>query len=393
MKRINFSNFMVRGLPAVMLVILALLPTAGPAVAEEVPHHFANLSFFYPLSTNQDPTISTNFRLNLMYGRVGYIRGFDIGTIVSRTDVDMRGVQLTGIYSQTGRDLRGAVFTGGLNYVGGNTRGIQAAGLVNYNRGWMRGIQFSTIFNFVEDEFTGVQISLLYNLANGDGRYFQYASFANMTAGNFQGVQIAAGLNYVNDRLSGVQLGGFNFAFEYHGAQVGAANFAREAKGTQIGLFNLSKNLDGVPVGMINIDRDNGDENWSTFASNYAAISSGLRTTVHGYTSTVAVGVMDIEQDRGDTIFLSWHYGYRFGLAEKAFLTPDLGWVHVIPRGEDEGKINNIHFAIQARLAGEFAVKETMNVFIGGGVTVRFDEYDPNANTTTDPLIFGGITL
>ena len=58
-----------------------LVSAATPARAQDVPVHPANLSLFYPIGTNQDPTILTYFRLNLMYGRVGYIKGVDIGTI------------------------------------------------------------------------------------------------------------------------------------------------------------------------------------------------------------------------------------------------------------------------------------------------------------------------
>jgi hypothetical protein len=364
-----------------------------PSLAQDVPNHPANLSLFFPISTNQDPTISTNLRLNLCYGRVGYIRGVDIGVVVSRTDRDMRGIQLTGIYSHTGGDVRGATATGVLNYVGGNTRGVQVAGLVNFNRGWFRGVQYATFFNYVQEEFTGIQWASIYNLSSSDGRYFQYASIANMVAGSFTGLQLSGGLNYVDERMGGVQMGVVNFAVEYRGAQAGALNFAREASGAQIGIFNYSRSLDGVPVGAVNIDRTNGNADWSSFASNYAAVSTGLRTTVHGYTSTLAVGFVDIEQERNDTVFLSWHYGYRFGLGEKASLTPDIGWVHVKPRGEEEGKLNDDHFALQARLAGEWEVSRIVNVFAGGGVTVRFAKYDIDADTKTDPLVFGGVAL
>jgi hypothetical protein len=380
---------------ALTLVLGAVLVAlaVGPAAAEDVPHHPANLSLFFPISTNQDPTISTNFRLNLLYGRVGYIRGLDIGTVVSRTDRDMRGIQLTGIYSHTGGDARGGMATGAINYIGGNTRGVQVAGLVNFNRGWFRGVQYATLFNYVQEEFTGVQWASIYNLSSSDGRYFQYASVANMVAGSFTGLQLSGGLNYVDERLGGLQVGGVNFAVEYRGAQAGALNFAREASGAQIGIFNYSRSLDGVPVGAVNIDRTNGDADWSSYASNYAAVSTGLRTTVHGYTSTLAVGFIDLEQERNDTVFLSWHYGYRFALGEKVFLTPDAGWVHVMPSGEEEGKLNDDHFALQARLAGEWAVSRIVNVFVGGGVTVRFEKYDIDADTKTDPLVFGGVTL
>ena len=159
---------------AALLVACAFGLAAGvtPVRAQDVPVHPANLSLFYPIGTNQDPTILTYFRLNLMYGRVGYIKGVDIGTIVNRTDQDMKGVQLTGVYSQTGNNLRGAALTGGITYVGGSARGVQVSGLVNFNRSWFRGIQYATFFNFVQGEVIGVQLASLFNLSNGTRRIY-----------------------------------------------------------------------------------------------------------------------------------------------------------------------------------------------------------------------------
>jgi hypothetical protein len=379
----------------VLAVVAALWINAVPARAQDVSRQPVNVSFFYPISTNQDPTILTNFRLNLMYGRVGYIKGFDVGTIVSRTDHDMKGIQLTGVYSQTGNDVRGGVFTGGMNYVGGSSRGVQVAGLINFNRSWFRGVQYATFFNFTQEYVVGVQWADLFNLANADCRGFQIASFANLTAGDLRGFQIAGGVNYVNDFMHGAQVGGLNFAVEYSGAQVGLINVAGKARGAMVGVVNHVRELDGVPVGTINWDKTNGNADWSIYATSIALANTGLRTVVHRYVSTLALGIGDAEEERDDTVFLSWHYGYMvpLGRGGKWWVTPEFGYVHVMPQSTEEGKINDLHFMLQALVEGEVKVAKVVHVFLGGGVNVRFSEYSSKATTKTDPLVLAGVAL
>jgi hypothetical protein len=380
---------------ALLLAVgVALVAAAAPARAQDVPRHPANVSLFYPISTNQDPTILTYFRLNLLYGRVGYIKGVDIGTIVNRTDRDMRGVQLTGIYSQTGIDMSGAALTGGISYVGGNARGIQLTGLANFNRGGFTGLQYAFLFNFVERDFSGVQVTSLFNLNSGDSRYVQLSAVANLTAGSCVGGQVAGFINYTNDRLSGVQAGVMNIAGEFRGAQIGALNVAGEASGTQIGIVNWSEQINGVPVGVVNLTGE-GAVSWATYASNVALANTGIRTVVRRYTSTFAVGIGDVEEDRDDTVFFSWYYGYGVPLGEGArwWLTPELGYVHVMPQSSEEGKINDLHFMLQALVKGEVQLGDVTRLFVGGGVSVRFSEYSTDATTETDPLVLAGVSL
>ncbi len=382
---------------AALLAACALGLAAGitPARAQDVPVHPANLSLFYPIGTNQDPTILTYFRLNLMYGRVGYIKGVDIGTIVNRTDQDMRGIQLTGIYSQTGNNLRGAALTGGITYVGGSARGVQVSGLVNFNRSWFRGIQYATFFNFVQEDVTGVQVASLFNLSNGDTRYVQFASFANLAGGNFKGLQLAGGVNYVNDLMHGVQIGATNFAVEFEGAQIGALNFTGKGRGMMIGLINYSRELDGTPIGAINWDKTNGNADWSIYGTSVALINTGLRTTVNRWVATAAVGSNDIQEDRDDTLFLSWYYGYMIPLgdAEKWWITPELGYVHVMPQSNEPGELNELHFVLQALVTAELRVSGIARVFAGAGVSTRFSEYSSHAISQTDPLFLAGVAL
>jgi len=383
---------MIRAMVLLLVVGVFCAAVPAPSAADEVKRQPVNVSFFFPISTNQDPTILTNFRLNLLYGRVGYIKGFDIGTIVSRTDRDMHGVQLTGVYSHTGNDMRGAILTLGVNYVGGSARGVQFGGLINFNRSWFRGIQYATLFNFVQEKFVGLQLASVFNMANADFRGFQISSSANLVAGNLRGFQIA-GLNYVNNYMRGAQIGALNFAVEYDGAQIGFINFAGKSNGAMIGVVNYSKEFEGVPVGAVNWDKTNGNADWSIYATNIVLGSTGLRTILHGYTSTLAVGIGDIPEDRNDTVFLSWYYGYLFPVGERWKISPDLGFVHVMPQSQEAGKNNDLHFMLQARVTGEVRVAEIATLFFGGGVSVRFSEYSSQATTEVDPLLVGGVAL
>jgi hypothetical protein len=377
--------------------VIACVAGASPASAQDsdVPVHPANLTLFFPIGTNQDPTILTYFRLNLSYGRVGYIKGLDIGAIVNRTDRDLKGIQLTGVYSQTGNDMRGATLTGGVSFVGGTARGVQVSGLVNFNRSWFRGVQYAGLFNFVQEEFSGVQLAHVFNLSNADARYFQLSSFANLTGGNFRGIQFAAAVNYVNDRMRGFQVAANNFAIEFEGAQIGALNFTGKGRGAMIGFFNYSRELDGVPIGAINWDKTNGNADWSIYGTNFALINTGLRTAVRRWVATAGVGVYDVDEDRDDTLFLSWYYGYMIplGEAEKWWITPEVGYVHVMPQSSEEGKINDLHFMLQALVRAELRVARIARVFVGGGVSVRFSEYSSQAVSKTDPLFLAGVAL
>jgi hypothetical protein len=373
------------------LVILVCPFGTGIALAES-SHHPVNLSFLHPISTNKDTDISTNFRLNLLYGHVGTVRGVDINGIVSRNGSDMRGLQLTGAYSQIEGDFGGCSFTGLVNYVGSEGWGFQLAGMVNYNRGSFTGIQYSGLFNFTETEFTGVQLATVFNLNNGGGKYLQYATIANANAGIFRGAQLSFGINYSSE-LKGLQFGLTNVASRCRGIQAGISNFAGVVDGVQIGIINVAREINGVPVGVVNWAR-NGEKDWVTYGSNLAAVSTGLRTSVKGFYSMFVVGVGDLQDEENYTLSFSWHYGHAFSVSEKWNIDTDLGFVHLIPESSDDPAENdNLHFAVQARLLGEYRFSEKATIFAGGGISMLFSEYSAEASSDFDPLIVLGFSV
>ena len=377
---------------ALLLAVSSLLAVATPGAAEP-GHHPLNLSFFYPVGTNRDPMVSTNFRLNVLYGRVGALRGVDISGVTGRVHGDARGLQVTGIVALVSGESRGGSVTGILNYVGGDVRGVQLAGLMNYGRGNFHGLQYASLFNFVEKDFRGVQLSSMYNLANADARYAQVATIVNAVSGSFRGVQASGGINYIQDDLHGGQAGLLNSVHAFRGVQVGLLNLAGEAHGPQLGAVNVAQQNDAFALGLVSLAR-NGGVDWVSFATNVAAISTGVRTSVRGFYSMFSVGVGDVQDERGDTAFLGWNYGYAFGLTPRWNLDTDLGFVHVMPQPSDDPAENDrLHFGLQARAMAELAVGKTTRVFGGAGLNTMFSEYSTTATTEIEPLVVLGVSL
>jgi hypothetical protein len=372
-------------------VAIIVAVTAG--LAADYPHHPVNLSLFRPLSTNRNPDISTNFRLNLIYGRVGSVKGVDLSGVVGPVAGDVVGFQASGVYSHVGGKFTGAAVTGIASYVRSDLVGVQFAGLVNFVQGDLLGFQFADLFNYVEGDVLGFQATPLFNLVDGDVKYVQFATIVNAIAGDFTGAQISTGLNYVNETVTGAQAGLFGFAKEVRGVQISAGNVAGRTSGVQIGVVNYAKRSEGLAIGMVNV-AGNGEADWVTFASNLAAVNTGIRTSRRGFYSMLTVGVADLKAKRNDTGFLSWHYGHAFPVGGGWSLDADVGFVHIIPSSSADPAVNTkSHFAVQARLLAEFRVSEKARLFAGGGVSGVFSEYSSSAESETDPLVVAGLSL
>jgi hypothetical protein len=171
-------------------------------------------------------------------------------------------------------------------------------------------------------------------------------------------------------------------------------NFARNTHGGQVGVVNYTRNEnEGVPVGVVNLAQ-NSDADWVTFGSNLALLSTGVRTTIRRFYSVLAAGIYDIQDDRSDTWFLSWNYGYRLQDHDKWNLDADAGFVHIHPQQDDDPTTNDEpHFAIQVRLLVEFDVSRKVSIYGGGGFSSIFAEYSSDADIANEPLFVGGISL
>jgi len=377
-----------------LLAILLILAMTSGATASESAHHPANVTLFYPVGTNQDPDITTNFRMSLIYGRVGAIRGVDLNTGVSIIRRDLRGLQATLLYSQVGDYFGGVSVTGLVNYFQGENRGIQIAGLTNFDQGHFRGLQYAGLFNFTGSAFHGAQISSVFNANHGEGGFVQLSGVANMNEGDFRGVQLGGGLNFTGGQFSGAQLALVNMAVEVEGFQGGLVNLGGTVNGIQVAALNLHRQNDGVPVGFINIAEDNGGEDWITFGSNLGAINTGLRTTVNRFYSMFTMGYGDLQGDIETAAFLNWNFGYAAPLSESWKLDFDIGFVHIMPEKSDDPGLNDkMHWALQGRILAEFQLSSKLAVFGGGGVSSIWSAYSSDAEQKTEPLGVLGISL
>jgi hypothetical protein len=385
---------MRRAISISLVVATVLAVASGSALA--AGKQTVNLSFFQPIATNGSNTdILTNFRLNLIYGHVGEIKGVDLNGLVSKVSRDVRGLQFTGLVSNIGGEMGGVALTGGVALVKQDMVGIQVTGISNYNEGDVQGLQYATLFNFAQGELRGLQWSPVMNLVDGDGAWFQLGGVANVTAGNFRGFQLGSGFNLTAQTLTGAQIGVGNFAHEFKGLQLGILNAAREAEGVAVALFNWQRHFDGVPVGLVNMS-ENGSGDWVTFGSTLSAVNTGVCTIVNNWSSVLYVGYYDAAESRDSTTFVGWQYGYDFALGEsgKFHITPDLGYVH-IERTDDGNPLTSdeSQFAIQARASVEYRFNKTISVFLGGGGYVRWSAYSSSADTKTEGMGFGGLSL
>lgn len=368
----------------------------GPS-ASRPAHHFLNLSLFHPVATNQDPEISTSLRWAFIYGRVGAVHGLNLNSGVSLIERDLRGGQVTVLYSQVGGEFRGVAATGLVNHFHGDGKGIQMAGLLNFDRDHFRGFQYGGLFNFTEAGFSGVQTTSLFNLNEGDGGFLQAAAVANVTAGSFRGVQFAGGFNYANQDIRGLQMATSNFAERMSGLQLGAVNIAGEFRGVQIGLVNVASQHHGLPLGLLNL-AGNGQVEWVTYGSSLAAINTGVRTTVNGWSSMLSMGGGDLSREPTETIFASWHLGRVLRQGRTWRLDADIGFLRIMPIASDDEDVDDrVRAAFQLRLLVERRFSPQVAAFVGIGIsTVSLEDKeaaDATEKEKSDPLLVAGMAL
>jgi len=385
-------NLRLHTIIAALLVTLTL--GAGTGLAQSVgSHHFLTLQFLHPAATSPNPETSATVRLSVLYGRSGGINGLDLNLGAAVTSGDVTAFQATGLYSQVGGRFQGLSITGGMqnlrsdgvgflftlgaNHIEGNFVGLQSAGLLNLNRG----------------HFAGAQVSGLVNLNDGAGTFLQLASAANVNAGPFAGLQLSAFLNAANSTIGGGQIALLNFADRMNGFQVGAVNLGREFHGLQVGVLNFNREFSGTPIGLINMANDDRRE-WHFTATNLSLLNIGFRTVLNGWSSVVNFGRGDMQGDVENAWFVGWHYGHLLLTRPSWELTLDVGYEHIIPEKSDNPDDNDrLHYALQARLLGDWKIKDHLGIIGAVGLSTVFDEYSTNAASKTDALITGGIVL
>ena len=381
-----------RLLPVVTVVLLVCAALADPAAAA-TGHHPVSLQFLHPLGTSPDPATTTNFRLSVLFGRSGGVSGLDLNAGAAATDGDLSALQLTGLYNRVGGNFRGLGLTGGVQHLRRSGSGLLFTAGANYIEGSFVGVQTAGLLNLNRTHFAGAQISGLANLNDGEGTFLQLASVANINAGAFAGLQISAFLNAANSAMAGGQVAVVNFADALNGFQVGAVNLTRDFDGVQFGLLNYGRNVEGTPVGLINMSNDDRRE-WLFNAGNFPVLQVGFRTVVNGWSSIVSFGEGDSKGDVKKSYFLGWNYGHILLTRPDWELTLDAGFAHIIPTATDDpAKDDRLHYALQARLLGDWKLKEHLGIVGAVGLVADFDHYSTHASSQTDALFSGGIVL
>ncbi len=374
-----------------LLTLMFVLPDSSPAGIP--PHHPGSLQLFHPVATSPDPETSTNFRLAIFYGRSGNIHGFDATAVASVTSGDFTGLQLTGLYSRVEGDFTGVSFNAGVQNHLGPATGIQFSGLANFHQDFFAGAQVSGSLNYTKNGFLGAQISGLMNLNDGYGGYLQLSSIANVNAKAFGGLQLATIMNFAGEETFGTQIAALNFAGQMEGTQIGLINISEEMSGFQMGVVNISEQFSGLPLGVVNITNDSTLQGL-VYTSNLSLYNLGVRTVVNQWSSIVSLGYSDQSSAASNAGFIGWHFGRQFSFNEKARLTLDAGYQHIIPKDYDDPNLNDQpHFALQMRLFADYNINQTVALVAGGGLSTIFSEYTTHARSQTEGHVFGGISL
>jgi hypothetical protein len=336
----------------------------NPPPKENRPHdrEDVTLGVFYPFATNLGrPWVRTSFDLNLVFGRIGQLDGFQLGGLNLVARADGRGT--------------------------GDASGIQIGWLANIDSGKAAGLQVGYYFNYVGKSFEGAQVSLL----------------VNRTGGDVTGVQTALVLNTTGGAMNGLQIASLNLAGDVTGAQLGLINVGRKVNGAMIGLVNVADDVDGVPIGIASVTKSGGVHP-QAWASNATLANFGVKlATKYTYTMPSA----HYHHAYGlDFAGLGFTLGAHIPLSEDnrgAFVDTDLSfsWLYAADRTRRvlaSGATDSYHqHLVQPRLRALFGWRfaEHFSLFAGPSLLVQariVDEGD-TALMRVGPEFVGGVEL
>jgi len=302
------------------------------------PYRFGNAAFFYPLATNIDqPELRTNLSFNALYGRVGQLDGFELGS---------------------------------MNAVTGKMSGVELALLGNWVGNAASGLQVATLFNSAGN-VEGLQLAGLVNRAGGNGSGGQVAMLANVNGGHFEGLQLSL----------------FNYARDVQGAQLGLINVGAKVKGLQLGLINVADDVEGAPIGLVSVTRSGGVHPmvWGGSAS-YGNVALKFATRYTYTFLSVALHHEDDATQAGPGLGIGFSVPV---VKDHLFFEPDISAQHLFADtqccvtgffGARERKKDQSQFKVRAAL--RYQAAKHFSVFAGGGVVGRLRyRVDPQNDT------------
>ena len=91
-----------------LFIILYLLLSTSELFSQSKSYPI-NLSLWYPISINQSDEDIAYINLPILYGRIGTVRGINLGLGVSSSKYDIHGLQISGLMSWWVGDSVGSV--------------------------------------------------------------------------------------------------------------------------------------------------------------------------------------------------------------------------------------------------------------------------------------------
>lgn len=398
---------------SVLLLILVMLSMAASVFAQEEEenkegkHYFLNLSLYYPVSINKTKHDRVNINLSLVYGRVGYVSGFDLSIIGSAISHNLEGVQICGLASivgesgqgmqssglanVTGMNFTGFQLSGLMNVVGENLSGFQMTGLMNVAGEHGSFFQAAGLANIVGEKYSGIQLSGVFNVIGERCRGAQVSALFNVVGEDLDGFQAAGLFNAAGNVLKGFQLSVFNVAAHSKGVQVGLANASGISDGVQIGLVNYTKKENnGVPFGLVNLAK-NGLIKGALWGGDSVAATAGVKFIVNSMYSIVSLGAVNLDNDISESLTYGFHYGIHFPIGHLTLGT-DLGYRYrdnkSLFRQSTQDPDQHI---FEARLILEIPLSEHLTLILGGGAGHNFDTGKPIDTGRISSLIVAGI--
>ena len=283
----NLANFL-------SVTILSILSITNISAQETKPSGGMRtfpmqFSIFYPISTQGYQTVdySYNFSLNLLYGKVGGVKGLEISGLFGSAKGDVTGVQIAGL-GNASNNVKG-IQVGGIGNASDNVTGIQIAGIGN-----------------ATDDVTGIQIAGLGNAAD-DVKGIQIAGIGN-AADDVKGIQIG-GIGNAADNVTGIQIAGIgNAADNITGLQIsGVLNRAKVLKGLQIGLVSINDTIEsGISLSIFNIVKKGFYDEWSLTFADYQNVGLSYKMGIQRFYTIFTAGANFLEDKL-------WVFGIGFG--------------------------------------------------------------------------------
>ncbi len=346
-----------------------LIPDNTGMSRAAAPYFPFSLALLHPLSTNMAaPELHTNLGLSVIFGRVGFLEGVQVGMINS-TLHEMSGVQL-GVASVNE----------------GTTSGLQLGAAFSYADGPVQGLQLSGIFGWATAPIVGVQFSGIANQTTGHVRGLQFSGLLNVVRGDkwVEGAQIG-GTNL--GRVRGLQLGALNISEEVRGLQIGLINIARKIDGLQIGLINITDDLQGESFGVASLPR-RGGVHLMAWGSNSLSGNLGVKFASR-YTYSVLSSA--VHRDGKDTIVAA---GLTFGV-RFPFLLDALSWSGDLG-GYRLFRVDGTRYThdemVKTRLLFSYEIARHFSLFAGGGAYISVRGNDA-LTSKFGPEICAGLDL